>query len=172
MFLARKITRAKWETKNGDLADGEIAADAVTADLRTQGNSLSFWQCGTGAEKEVEDVALAMAAAGTRIDNLDIVWCSVDELQTDGQTLRDTEGRTPVTDLAGRHVDVCYLDYVRLGSVARRIAAAIADQRYRRLRKRHVANLLVAAVKQRRVELAALESGVRLEVSKSLEAEK
>ncbi len=43
MFLARKITQAKWRPKEG-FADGEIAADAVNADLRTQDNSLSFWR--------------------------------------------------------------------------------------------------------------------------------
>ena len=32
MFLARKISRAKWEVKR-DLSEGEISADAVTADL-------------------------------------------------------------------------------------------------------------------------------------------
>ena len=34
MFLARKITRAKWNPQKG-LSEGEIVADAVTADLRT-----------------------------------------------------------------------------------------------------------------------------------------
>ena len=42
--LARKISRAKWEATK-DLGDGEIQADAVSADLRTMGNTLSFWRC-------------------------------------------------------------------------------------------------------------------------------
>ena len=72
-FFARKITRAKW-MRHPELSAGEIAADAVTADLRTSGNALSFWRCGSAAEVEVERVALAMAAAGDRIDRLDLVW--------------------------------------------------------------------------------------------------
>ena len=35
MFLARKITRAKWSNK-AELSADEIPADAVTADLRTR----------------------------------------------------------------------------------------------------------------------------------------
>ena len=47
MFLARKVSLAKWSKKD-ELAEGEIPADAVTADLRTQDNKLSFWRCGNG----------------------------------------------------------------------------------------------------------------------------
>jgi hypothetical protein len=49
--LARKTTRAKWQPKP-DLAEGEIAADAVTVDSRTTGNTLSFWRC-LSAEADV-----------------------------------------------------------------------------------------------------------------------
>ena len=69
MFLARKITRAKWNPKNG-LSAGEIPADAVTVDLRTRENSLSFWRCGLGEKEQVEEAALAIAAAGDRVDSL------------------------------------------------------------------------------------------------------
>ncbi|MDE0554264.1 MAG: hypothetical protein OXI24_08630, partial [Candidatus Poribacteria bacterium] len=126
MFLARKISRAKWETKE-ELSEGEISADAVTADLRTNDNMLSFWRCGSGMKAQVEDAALAIAAASDRVDKLDIVWVDEDELKTDGQTLEDTPGRTHVTELIDRHVDVCQLDYVRLGNVAHHVLTAIEE---------------------------------------------
>lgn len=65
---------AKWCSRNG-LESDEISADAVTADLRTRDNTLSFWQC-DGTDHEVEEAALAIAAAGNRVDRLDIVWIS------------------------------------------------------------------------------------------------
>ena len=166
--MARKITRAKWETKQG-FADGEIQADAVTADLRTQENSLSFWQCGDGTTGEVEKAALALAAGFERVDKLEIVWISEDELRADGQNWAETAGQTPVTDLNNLHVDLSRLDFVRLGKVANRVATAIADRRYRRLSKGCVTNLLASAVRQDRVKLDALEIKVRMEVSKLLE---
>ena len=168
MFLARKITRAKWVVKQ-DLSAGEISADAVTGDLRTQENSLSFWQCRMGAKADVEEAALAIAAAGNRVDKLDLVWISDDEFRADNQQWKDTEGRTPVARLARRHVDVYRLDYVRLGKVARRIAAAIEENRYDRLTKSRVMNLLIAAVRQGLVELDDLQEGVQAEVGKALE---
>ena len=59
MYLARKISRAKWGA-GGLLTPDEIPADAITLDLRTQGNALSFWQGGGGTKKEVEEAALAL----------------------------------------------------------------------------------------------------------------
>ncbi len=169
MFLARKITRAKWNPKNG-LSAGEIPADAVTVDLRTRENSLSFWRCGLGEKEQVEEAALAIAAAGDRVDRLDLVWLTDDELGADGQTWSDTDGQTPVTDLIRRHVDVYRLDYVRLGNVASRVVTALTEQRYCRLPKRRVTNLLAAAVREGRVALTDLREGVRIEVRKSLYA--
>ena len=48
------ITRPKWQPKDG-LALDEIPADAITADLRTANNALSFWQCGQATDLEVSD---------------------------------------------------------------------------------------------------------------------
>ena len=62
MFLARKITRAKWDTGQ-ELSAGEISADAVTSDLRTKENTLSFWRCRTETNGDVEDAVLGF---GTR----------------------------------------------------------------------------------------------------------
>ena len=167
VFLARKITRAKWEA-NENFADGEIPADAITSDLRTSGNSLSFWQCGNGTREEVEEAALALAAASKHVDKLEIVWLSNDHLVTDGQQWDDTEGRTPVRRLIRRHIDVSLLDHERLGRIAHRIVASMQESRYRRLTKKRVASLLATAVREGEVELAELEERVQEEVRKSL----
>lgn len=163
MFVARKITRAKWETKQ-TFAQGEIPADAVTVDLRTQDNSLSFWQCGIGEKAEIEDVVLAIAAGRDDVAKVEIVWLDGGELKADGQTLVDTDGRTPVASLVKRHVDVCKLDYERLGKVAHRVITAIAKNQCRRLTKKRVKDLLAAAVKQGRVKLADLSDSIQKQI--------
>ena len=110
MFLARKITQAKWRPKEG-FAEGEIAADAVTVDLKTQNNSLSFWRCPTETTEDLEKAVLAIAATRNRVEKLEIVWLINDDLQNDCQTLENTEGDTPVSELKELHVDVC--DWIR-----------------------------------------------------------
>ena len=167
MFLVRKITRAKWDS-NSELSVGEISADAVTSDLRTQRNSLSFWRCRTETNGDVEDAALAIAAARDQVDTIDIIWLDEDELRTDDQ-LRNSEGRTPVTELVGLHVDVYRLDYVRLGQIARRIVTALEEKRCLRITRARVKRLLAEAVVQGRVKLADLQTSVQTEVQKSLD---
>ena len=168
MLLARKITRAKWESKEG-LSKEEIPADAVTVDLRTSDNVLSFWKCRSNSRENIEDVALAIAAAGNRVERLDLVWIADDKLQDDGQTWKDTDGRTPVRDLVKQHVDVYRLDCVRLGKIASRIATAIAADGHLRLTKTAVTKLLATAVKQERIDLDRLEEKVKAEVQKLLD---
>ena len=159
MFLARKITRAKWA--NAHLGTGEVPADAVTADLRTRNNTLSFWRCGDGTEEELNEAVLALAAGGQRVENIEIVWLAYEELRADGQSLDNTAGRTPVADLVERHVDLSFLDYVRLGKVADRVVAALEKGRHRRVTRPRVAAILANAVQQRRLDLSDLQEKVR-----------
>ncbi len=168
MYLARKITRAKWEPKR-ELSDDEISADAITSDLRTQDNSLSFWQCGREEPVRLEEVALAIAAGRDSVDRLDIVWLTDNELRDDGQTLKNTEGRTPVIDLSKLHVDVCRLDYIRLGKIAHNVVRALDENRYKRITKPGVKKLLTDAVGQGRIEIDDLEDKIKTEVLESLE---
>ena len=73
---------------------GEIPADAVTADLRTNGNSLSFWECGDGKKPDVEGAVLALASAQDRLEKVEMVWVAVEELrQAADQRLKYTQGR-------------------------------------------------------------------------------
>ena len=87
MFLARKISEAKWRTsQEPEWSDGEIPADAVTIDLRTRENTLSFWRYGDGSESEVEEAALAMAASGDHIETVVMVWLSEEDPGAKGAT--------------------------------------------------------------------------------------
>lgn len=155
MYLARKVTRAKWRE---EISVGRVPADAVTADLRTQSNMLSFWRCGSANDNEIDNAVLALAAGSDRIDKLELVWVSEADLREDGLSLSETKGRTPVPDLAEHHVDAQHLDYDQLGKVAGRVLAAIAEGCYRRVRKANVKELLAAAIEAKRVERSALPS--------------
>ena len=125
MHLIRKISRAKWEHhRNHDLgfAEGEISADSVTADLRTQDNKLSLWRSSSDSVDEIDEVVLALAAGLQKIERIDVVWVTEQELNDIGQTVEESDGKTPVADLRGRHVHLPCLDYVRLGRVAQGFA--------------------------------------------------
>lgn len=162
VYLARKITRAKWT--NRQLGAQAVPADAVTADLRTKNNALSFWQCGNGTSVQVRDAALALAAGGQRVENIEIVWVSYDDLLADGQQIVSTPGRTPVTEMIERHMDLSRLDYVQLGKVADRVVSAISKGWYKRLTKQAVRTIILDAVQQRRLDPSDLQERVRIAV--------
>ena len=169
MFLARKINRAKWDKKEG-LAEGEIPADAVTFDLRTTNNSLSFWECDSSLEgkESVKDVVLAMSAAGDYIETLQFIWLTDEELNSNDQKLDPSPGRTPVKDMVARHLEVGRLDCLRLGMVALNIATALEKKQYCRFTKKQVGELLVSAVDDGRVDLNDLSDTLQESVSKLL----
>lgn len=167
MFLARRIAPAKWDKTNNlrlGVAEDEISADAITGDLRTRENSLSFWRCRIKTDVEIEDVVLAIAAAGERLDRLAMVWVMENEFQADGQCLKESPGRTPVTDLVDRHVDICRLDCSRLGKVAQLVATAIESNQCHVFPKGRVKELLIEAVNKGRVAPEQLADRLRSEI--------
>lgn len=151
MFLARKVTRAKWDRREG-LQEGEVAADAVTTDLRTHDNKLSFWRCGSGSAGEIRSAALALAAGLERLEKVELVWIAASDLVQDGLDLSNSPGRTPIEDLAERHVDVGQLDYSRLGKVAVLVSSALGEDRHRRLARQAVRELLAGAIRDGRLQ--------------------
>lgn len=171
MYLARKITLAKWDPTNRNnlsLSKHEIAADAVTADLRTKENTLSFWRCPSGTQSEVKEAALAIAATWDRTQKLCIIWLDISDLQADGHKFKDTMGHTPVTDLNQQHVSIYNLDYIRLGKIAERVTMAIKNNRYHLLTKEVVRNLLVSAAQERRFSLSDLSEELQKEIAPHL----
>lgn len=156
------ITLSKWKDHDG-IGAGEISADAITADLRTKDNTLSFWKCRT--LQDIDDAILALASARKKLDKVDVVWVTTDEVRTaSGGRLRSSSGKTPIEDLIERHMDAYSLDYSRLGAVAKLIVAALEKKQYRRSAKKGVKKLLMEAVVNKRLRLEDVEDRLKSEI--------
>lgn len=164
MFLVRKISRAKWPGDR-ELSGGEIPADAVTIDLQTDGNALSFWECPTDESDDIEAVALALAAGRDSLQKLEIVWIADDEIIQGDVTIEKTVGRTPVTDLATTHVSMPRLDYSRLGTVAKFVVSALEANQHRVITKPRVKTMLVRAVEEGRIDVGDLKDKLRDQIT-------
>jgi hypothetical protein len=164
--LTRKISRAKWHAE--DLAKGEIPADALSADLRTAGNILSFWSGASAADSDVARAVLAIAAAADRLDRMDVAWIDESVVEKHGIDTAVTPGRTPIESLQTSHVDLIHLDVKRLGTVAELISAAIERGDHRRMTKKQIVVIMVEAVHDHVVALDDLPPRVREAVQKSL----
>jgi hypothetical protein len=163
-YIIRKITRSKWDSRAG-LAIGETPAD-VAADLRTTENKLSVWLCNTPPDHaEGDDIVLALATAGDRIDRVDIAWVDRVELEQLGLPLVPSPGRTPVTDLQSQHEDVVRLDIVRLGALAKVLERAIQNNQVRRVSAQQVTKLIRSAIERQRLRIDHLPEGMRAKLS-------
>lgn len=165
--VVRLIARAKWE-QSTDLRDGEIAADAVTGDLRTTQNRLSFWRCQAAEVVELESAALAMAAARDRLDRLDMVYLDEERIRASGLQTRATPGNTPVSSLRSSHIDVDRLDLARLGTIAAMIATAHRTNSALKMSRLEVLAILVRAVRDGLLSTDALRGDLKTKVEAAL----
>ena len=167
MFLARMISQAKWRQLEW-MNEGDISADALTCDLRTLENNLSFWRCNEASIKDIEDVALAIASGRDKIEKIDLVLINDSHLKNDCKT-KESKGRTPVENLVDLHVDVFELNYYRLGVIARCIASAIADDQCYRVTKKRIETLLITAIiEEERLLIGNLNDKLRPHVQRLL----
>lgn len=163
-YLVRKITRAKWDLPEG-FAKGEIPADAISVDLRTKSNALSFWRCASETSDNLAEVALILAAAGGSVGPMDLVWLPRKTLCA-GLANKDTRGETPIESLADRHVDIFQLDYKRLGKIAEAISAAVAEENCTRLSKSEIIKIFKKAEETGQVQRSDLPEKIRMELNK------
>ncbi len=166
-YLTRKITRAKWEFRD-ELGAEAIPADAVTADLRTTGNTLSFWKIEKPSNEEIRLTALALATGAERIDRLDLAWVEEDSFHGDGLSLNPNDGRTPVVSLRKNHVDVTKLDLDRLCKVAVSVSQAISLGQHQRFTKKELVKIIVEAVSNGLLSPSDLAPSVKEEIEKEL----
>ena len=169
MFLAHKITYSKWR-KFLNASVNQIPADSITADLRTSGNTLSFWYCGGDqvTRANLEQASLAMATEFEKSNKVDLIWLSKESLEQGGYQVRQTDGQTQIPELVSLHYDVCNIDYQLLGDMARRIQEAIRNGNLCQLRRAEVLNVLVKAAKDGRFDFAKLKPKLRSEVESRL----
>lgn len=171
-MLARKISRAKWEHRDY-LAETEIRADAISGYLRTTDDTLSWWRC-TDDEKEVADVALALAV-GPRIEKfekIDVVVLPEAILTEAGLASVSTEGETPVKDLRSRHVNLVNLDVERLAKVARILGPRIrSGDKVFPFTKARLMTLVAVAIHDKRLDANDLNEKLREKLAKPSDAQ-
>ncbi len=169
MFLARKLSIAKWLDNSGSPND-PITADAITGDLRTRDNRLSFWQCGSAKTYDLHEVVLALASNFQRLEKMYVVWVDCNDILANGLQLDQSPGESRVAGLAHLHVDVCRLDYGGLGEVANLVSNAIANCNFDLFERNDVCDILTEAVLSERISIDVLEEKVRNLIRNSVDA--
>ena len=170
MLLARKIGLAKWRPHpNYKVLNSpdDISADAITADLRTESRSLSLWACESASDKDIKNVALALAASMDRLGKIELVLLDQKDILQGGHKVNFTEGETPALDLRDRHVDVCDLTYQSLGNIAHLVMSAVQSGRCKTVPQPEVSNILKSAIQQKRVDFNKLSEPLKRKFASS-----
>src|SRR5687767_8805727 len=114
-FLLRKIKQSKWlpDEKRTWVTAVEPAADVLT-DLQTRDCALSLYRV-SDDRSELPHVIAALAAKGTRLDNLDYMLLAEERASALGFKL-DAKKPGDVSSTVARalHVDICELSAARL----------------------------------------------------------
>lgn len=173
-YLARKISKAKWETTSYK-GQEDIRADAITGPcLRTYGDALSLWQC----KQDRTDLAKVVLALVTRtkkpielIDKVHLVLIHESEFENDIFTLETTpeNADTDIQDLQARHFDLLNLTMTTVCLLAKKIATKVRqDSQFHMFTRSQVREIICDAVKQKRLDINTLEDKVREEIQKKL----
>lgn len=116
-LLVRKVAKGKWVRKDVPLPDP--SADAITNDLKTIQNTLSFWKINDRSELHL--AVLAIAAKFDHVEAFDVALLEESDIVAQGHSLEETPGETPFKDMVDQHRDITNLDYWGLGCVAESI---------------------------------------------------
>lgn len=128
--LARKMALAKWRGSTW-ASEERIPADAITIDLRTASNRLSFWKLEDDTEAAERKAILAIITTLERAETIHIAF--VDEVSFGDIIITDSLGDTASVELANLHVDVSELDDTSIRHVASILAKCAYGEKVKRI---------------------------------------
>jgi hypothetical protein len=153
-YLLRKISKAKWLPAPWTDDPTAIQAEAL-ADLKANGNELSFWSIETD-KANLDDVLVALAAEGDRIDKLDYVLIECSVVEELGIPCVHSEGKTPhVVARKEFHRDLVNLTVQHIAGLAGAFKAR--QPTHERVPANRVRSLLRAALAAGQLERADLK---------------
>ncbi|MGY6136920.1 hypothetical protein ACWYAC_14540 [Acinetobacter baumannii] len=156
-IFVRKISKAKWPSEE-EIAekalDSEIIpfvrADALTTCLKTSQNTLSFWAVENCTDAEIEKAILALITNTKleRLNRIQIVYFSKEDVDSLGLPIAVTEGDTIIESLSKLHNDLVDLNYEKLGKVSQLIISSLRSESVRTYNERKLKDMLLKAINE------------------------
>ena len=113
-YYVRKIARAKWSLLDPNSKDiiENYRADTIANDLKTTGNTLSFWKSESLDEDVVEPIVLINSLMGDNIKTIDLLF--VPDTMMSSYELNPVDGDTVLEDYRKLHYNLIRLSVGRL----------------------------------------------------------
>ena len=161
MKLARRVNRPTWLRKTPGGAPGP-SADALTSDLATSSNRLSWWV----VDESRDDIAIAIASGRDSISHVDLAILAVEDVEGLDISWEMTNGETPYALANDQHCDFRNLSAQALGRLADHVHANA--KAIERIRESHVRDLLIAAIGQGHLDPGRLRCQLLASLAKRL----
>lgn len=161
MRLARKVTIAKWRSTEW-ASSTMIPADAISIDLRTQENTLSFWKADPVRDRDGEEAVMALVGTLQRLDKIDVVFVDAESLEDVDRV--ESPGATFFKHLTDQHVDLSNLDLARLSIAAKSIGDQVYGENSRRITRLEVKRIIMQAVSEGKIDVEAMHEKLRAEL--------
>lgn len=130
-FLARRIKKvAYWPCDKNSYSDmSAISADAVTNDLTTKNNEISWWRIESVDEAEQVGLSFISKLDKGQSGVINIVMIPFDEV-SNKLSLKHTpeHGDTAIKDMETTHYDICNLNYEKLGVLGDIVAKSTSHE--------------------------------------------
>ncbi|EPE3384094.1 hypothetical protein ACSH5E_002942 [Acinetobacter baumannii] len=156
-IFVRKISKAKWPSEE-EIAekalDSEIIpfvrADALTTCLKTSQNTSSVWAVENCTDAEIEKAILALITNTKleRLNRIQIVYFSKEDVDSLGLPIAVTEGDTIIESLSKLHNDLVDLNYEKLGKVSQLIISSLRSESVRTYNERKLKDMLLKAINE------------------------
>ncbi|MDT8073244.1 hypothetical protein ACLDV6_16590 [Acinetobacter baumannii] len=155
--MQQSLSKAKWPSEE-EIAekalDSEIIpfvrADALTTCLKTSQNTLSVWAVENCTDAEIEKAILALITNTKleRLNRIQIVYFSKEDVDSLGLPIAVTEGDTIIESLSKLHNDLVDLNYEKLGKVSQLIISSLRSESVRTYNERKLKDMLLKAINE------------------------
>ena len=117
MYYVRKFSKPTSVNKLRALSDvNDLESDFLSQELRTSGNTLSFWKC-EGPE-QLEDTVNTILLSTNKIETSQFIMIDESYLTESRIEIDHTKpGKTGYKNHADLHVDFCCLTYQKIGEI-------------------------------------------------------
>ncbi|MDY0278814.1 MAG: hypothetical protein RBQ97_12100 [Acholeplasma sp.] len=119
MFFIRCIRISNWPDPRKIKPLANISSDAITKDLKTNQNLMSWWEVDNISEQSFELIAAAIVSQYKQEDSVSLVALPKDLVCEIAQEIKHApNNQVPIIGVGDKHYNIKILDYETLGKLA------------------------------------------------------
>lgn len=157
-FFVRKVSRSRWPDGVNHLfkSTGDLNADAITCDLKTESNEFSWWRINN--LDELEKMAISIASVFDSEASIFVVAVPEEQMRALQINMNNTpeHGITAIGALRETHYDIGKINVKNLLDIAKLVAISIQNKNVLQISRKNIVIKLKDLKKNGEVDLSYL----------------